>query len=288
MKFKKGVKRIALRYKMIKNHPISGKAPFLGFLRYIKFNSIQSLFPKKRVYNWINGLKFYAQKGDAGLVGNIYYKLMDYEESTFLMHYLNENELFVDVGANLGQFTLLASGVCKANAIAIEPIPQTVLELKKNITLNSLENKVTVLNCGISDKKGLLNFTTDKSVMNAVALTSSSRTLEVKVDTLDHLLLNKEPVFIKIDVEGFELNVLKGANETLNKASLKYVMVEFNNSGAQYGFEDAEVYNLILQYNFVPIRYNVEQKSITKLLSFNTDKFNTLFIKKELLAKTNA
>ncbi len=100
------------------------------------------------MYNWINGLKFYAEKGDAGLVGNIYYKLMDYEDSMFLIDSLKKDELFVDVGANLGHFSLLASGICKAKSIAIEPIKTTMDKLNRNIKLNNLTSYINFINIG--------------------------------------------------------------------------------------------------------------------------------------------
>lgn len=130
---------------MIKNHPLSGSAPLHGFFRYLSFNISQTICRKPKIYNWIDGLKFYAEKGDAGIVGNIYYKLMDYEDSMFLIHHLKRDELFVDVGANLGHYSLIAGGICKAKVMAIEPIEDTVLKLKKNLRLNNLTDKVSVL-----------------------------------------------------------------------------------------------------------------------------------------------
>ena len=283
MRIKKALKKLLLRYKMIKQHPVSSQEPVKAFCRYMKFNIIQTLCPKKRIYNWVYGLKFIATKGDAGIVGNIYYKLMDYEESMFLINHLSENELFVDVGANLGQFTLLACGVSKAKAIAIEPIPNTLKDLIKNITINQLEDRVRVVNCGVSDKKEVLNFTTNRSVMNTVALKASEHTIQLQVDTLDNILENENPVFIKIDVEGFELNVLKGAFKILKKKSLLYLMIEFNNSGLKFGFKDDDVYQLLLSYQFVPVAYDVDNKKIKPLTYYNTHKFNTLFIRKSNL-----
>lgn len=281
MKLNKGIKRILLRYRAIQKHPLTKSNPFMGLLRYLYFNISQSISRKPRKYKWIKGLEFYAEKGDAGLVGNIYYKLMDYEDSMFLIDHLTENDVFVDVGANLGHYTLLASGISKAKTIAIEPIESTRLKLDKNIEINKLENKVTVLKYGVGDKNEILHFTTDKTVMNSVALEKNSNTVEIEVKTLNELLRDISPTFIKIDVEGYEYNVLKGALDVLEKDSLKYLMVEFNNSGQQFNIEDEDVFNLILKYNFKPIRYTVNTKEVITIDSFNKDKFNTLFIREK-------
>ncbi len=280
MRIRKKLERLKLRFKMIKNHPLSGKNPILGIYKYIYFNAIQTLYPKPRVYNWIENLKFYAQKGDAGIVGNIYYKLMDFEESMFLLNHLKAQDVFVDVGANLGHFSMLASGICKANVIAIEPIENTVEKLKRNLELNNLIDKVTVLNYGVGDKEAILNFTINNDVMNAVSTIQTEKTVKVQVKTLNELLKDINPAFIKIDVEGYEFHVIKGADNVLKNPLLKYLMVEFNNSGTKFNLKDEDVYNAILDYDFIPIKYNVERKEILQLKSYNTHKFNTLFIRK--------
>ncbi|WP_165876180.1 FkbM family methyltransferase [Mariniflexile fucanivorans] len=268
---------------MLKKHPLTKTSPLKGMLRYLMFNVYQTIFPKPRVYKWINGLKFYAEKGDAGLVGNIYYGLMDYDDSMFLIDHLKSENLFVDVGANLGHYTLLANGICKAKVIAFEPIESTIVKLRKNIVLNGLEKNVTILKYGVGDKNEMLNFTTNRTVMNSVSIKENTNTIKLEVKTLNELLKNESPTFIKIDVEGYEYKVLIGASDILEKPSLKYLMVEFNNSGERYNIKDDDVYRLILTHNFVPISYNVETKEIAILESYNKEKFNTLFIRKDSL-----
>jgi len=278
------IKKLKKRYRQIKQHPLTSRKPLSAFWRYIKFNAIQTLLPKRRVYNWIEGLKFYAQKGDAGIVGNIYYKLMDYEESQFLLNKLKKDDLFVDVGANVGHYSLLASGVCKANVIAVEPIPNTYNKLKYNVVLNDLSQKVELLNIGVSNEPGTLNFLSDKDVMNKVTYNDKENSLKVNVTTLNSLLANKNPVFLKIDVEGFEFFVLKGADEILKKESLKYLIMEFNNSGKSFGVSDDEVFNYVKSFNFVPVKFDYINNEVQILKTFNTNKFNTLFIKENLIA----
>ena len=62
----------------------------------------------------------------------------------FLLHFLKSDDLFLDIGANVGTYTVLASGVCKAKTWAFEPDPETVLSLKRNIEINNLQELVTV------------------------------------------------------------------------------------------------------------------------------------------------
>ncbi len=280
------IKRIYFKIKNIaqktESHPLTKNKVFFALFRYISFNVIQNIYSKPRVYDWISNLKFYAQKGDAGIVGNIYFKLFDYEDSMFLMDHLNQKDLFVDVGANVGHYTLLAAGVCGCEVIAIEPIPSTFYKLNKNINLNDLNEKVKTFNIGIGQKKSLLNFTTNNDVMNSVAGENDKFVIKIEVKRLDDILENKNPVFLKIDVEGYEYFVLKGADEVLKNKSLKFILIEINGSSLKFGHTNKEIFELLISYNFIPIRYDVSHKKVNFVKSYNEDKFNTIFIRNKI------
>ena len=132
------IKKIKKRFSEFTVHPITKKHPYAALLRYIYFNTLTRISNKTRIYNWVNDLKFYAKRGEAGIVGNIYYKLFDYEDSKFILDNLKKNDVFVDIGANVGHFTLLAASL-KCEVHAFEPLPDTFEKLKQNIQLNNLE-----------------------------------------------------------------------------------------------------------------------------------------------------
>lgn len=282
MKISKIYGKVTDRYKKFRKHPLTKNAPFLALLRYLKFNLLNSFSNKTRIYKWVNGLRFYAQKGDAGIVPNIYFKLFDYEESMFVLEHISENDLFVDIGANMGHFSLLAASK-GAKVISVEPIPSTYKKLKKNIQLNSFAETIEAKNIGIGSKKGTLRFICDKDVMNKVAIHDTVNTIEVKVDTLDNLLFDLSPKMIKIDVEGYEKFVLIGGDNVLKNRQLSYLLVELNQSSEMYNISDNEIHNFILGFGFVPIAYNVEEKRFLQLNSFNKHVFNTLYARKELV-----
>lgn len=58
------------------------------------------------------------------------------------LHFLRPGDLFLDIGANVGTYTVLASGVCGGKIMAFEPDPRTLRHLQRNIELNQLENLV--------------------------------------------------------------------------------------------------------------------------------------------------
>lgn len=276
------VSKIRHRVKALKQHPMTKDEVGAALYRYISFNLIQRIYPKARIYNFIGGLKFYAQKGEAGIVANIYYKLFDYEESMFVIDNLKENDLFVDIGANVGHFSLLAAGISKANVIAFEPIPQTFDRLNKNVSLNNLNDKIETINIGIGQENSILNFTTNRGVMNSVTSKNEAQVIQIQVKRLDEVLKNKFPVFLKIDVEGYEYFVLLGASEVLSNKSLKFIIIELNFSTSKYGHTNEKIFELLLSYDFFPIQYDAKIKQIKFLSSYNKDKFNTIFIRKHL------
>lgn len=283
MKIQKVYKKIHKRVEDFKEHPLTKNEVSKALYRYISFNVIQTVWPKERIYRWINNLKFYAQIGDAGIVANIYYKLFDYEDSMFLIDHLKKDDLFIDVGANVGHYSLLAAGVCEAEVVAFEPIPLTFSKLNRNINLNDLSDKIKILNIGVGEENSFLYFTTNRTVMNSVAIETDNETVKVEVRKLDDELKQKDPIFLKIDVEGFEYFVLKGATEILKNKNLKYIIIELNDSTLKFGHTNQEVFDLLVSFDFVPIRYDAKNRITRVMESFNEDKFNTIFVKKTVI-----
>lgn len=108
---------------------------------------------------FIEDSKLIVKNGMAGATGNLYAGLHDFEDMAFLLHLLRAEDLFGDIGANIGAYTILASGVVKAKSITVEPIPHTFNHLKHNIQINDLERLVTAYNKGVGALEGNLRFT---------------------------------------------------------------------------------------------------------------------------------
>lgn len=127
--------------------------------------------------------------------------------------------VFIDVGANIGAYTLIASEVPDTVVISLEPIPAAFAKLQQNVALNNRRN-VRMLNVAASRQPGQLRMTCDRaSVINHVVDPNAvgADTMLVEVDTLDAICgrLGLAPSVIKIDVEGHEPEVLAGAVDCL-------------------------------------------------------------------------
>lgn len=142
--------------------------------------------------------------------------MRDWEETTqpVLYELAKEAAVFVDVGAYSGIYTLLA---CNANpklqAVAIEPNPAMQAILQRNVTLNGLDERVTVLEKALSSQTGRADLTIPADDRTAASLDHGARaghTVSVEVTTGDDVLADLPVDLIKIDVEGWEHEVLDG------------------------------------------------------------------------------
>jgi FkbM family methyltransferase len=159
-----------------------------------------------------------------------------YVKSIYEMEYkLREGDIVVDIGANIGTFSVKAGKVVgkTGKVISIELGGNSLSMLKKNVAVNKLEN-VEVISKGVwsnqtKQKLYLSNLAWGhcaNSIYNESSLGTrdKSKFEEVEVDTLDNILreLNVKKVdFIKMDIEGSEIEALKGMDETLKNKDLK-------------------------------------------------------------------
>lgn len=283
------VKKLNKRYNEFKTHPITSNFPLGAFYRYVSFN-VKVLFLKECYYDWINGLKFIARKGDAGIVSNIYRGLYEFEDSIFLLHYTKSSDVFFDIGANLGHYSLILSGSKNCLTYSFEPVPETFSQLKKQVLHNKLDDKISMFNLGFSNQTGFLNFSTDKGVMNHIVSDQEEKSIRIPVTTLDDWCETVQPTIMKIDVEGFEKFVIEGGMQTIKNNMLKVILIEFNESGKKYGVTDKEVYQLLLDFGFSPYAYNYQTKELLLLEKYKLNRFNTLmvrdlaFVQKQLLS----
>lgn len=145
------------------------------------------------------------------------------ESRATLLSLIKEDMIILDIGTNIGE-TLLNFAKINTKGInyGFEPVPYLYQRAKHNISLNNFEN-IILNNIALSDKKEKLFFhipQNNNSGGIAMSKNAQQGMLEVEAMTLDNFVSNQniEKIdFIKIDVEGFEMNVLKGGSETLTK-----------------------------------------------------------------------
>jgi FkbM family methyltransferase len=186
----------------------------------------------------------------------------------FVLRLLRPGDLFVDVGANVGSYTILASGVAGARTHAFEPIERAFDVLCRNARLNGIQELATLHRAAVGSWARSVVMSTEHDTMNKV-LDGESPGVTVPLVTLSDALGSLEPVLIKIDVEGYEAEVLAGADAVLRGTSLVALVVE---TGSQ------AVASLLAQHGFSPFRYDPVERAVRRLPGLDS-RGNTLFIR---------
>lgn len=156
--------------------------------------------------------------------------------------------IFVDIGSNIGKYTVRIGRQLKdkGKVISIEPEPNNFDIIKKNVRMNKLNN-VILENLACSSRKGVLNFYLKKTGTGGHSLVNKTKEkIKVKAEKLDSILSKqkiKKADLIKIDVEGAEAEVLKGARKTL-KEKPKIIFEAWNKSYLD------KIENILKKYNY--------------------------------------
>jgi FkbM family methyltransferase len=215
------------------------------------------------------------------------YDNFETSEIDFLNIFLKEGDCFVDIGANIGLFSLYASkkvGVA-GEVISFEPASTTYKRLLENIQLNHNQN-IRPFHLGLSDKDEILDLNVSLDGHEAwntfVPTTDNKFSLKekVRVQAFDHFIrensidINKISL-IKLDVEGFEINVFKGSNDLLSSLNAPAFLVEFTDENAiSAGNCCHELYKFLLRYNYFwytydPIRKKLEEEPMRLNYPYN-------------------
>lgn len=163
--------------------------------------------------------------------------------------------LFCDVGANVGYFSLIwLTALPENQAVLIEADDRLAAMAGDNLALNRYRHRAYVHACAAGAETGYLGFQTHgNEVTGWGRLTQDLATVtqKVRVATLDELLDGRGAAFLKIDVEGAEPLVLRGARSALANPSLKTVVFEFNKPGSiALGLEPEESLSILENAGF--------------------------------------
>lgn len=198
-------------------------------------------------------------------------------EILFLNHFLKEDSVFVDIGANQGEFSMFAAKRLKKGSVhSFEPVAKLFGRLETNKQLNQFTN-IHTYNFGLSDKPGTLPIYTSTDTTLHSGWHEGLSTLyakgdrnvvqqEVELKVFDHFFTNplSRIDLIKIDIEGAELFALKGMKEHLIKFK-PVILIEMNNDtfkAAGYSIEEMDDFlrtmgynaHLIKRGNLIPVR----------------------------------
>jgi FkbM family methyltransferase len=255
-------------FRFVFSHPLTRRSKLRALFRVLHWQII-SRFRKENLIPWIAGTKLVVRRGMTGATGNIYVGLHEFVDMIFLLHFLRPGDLFLDVGANVGSYTILASGVCKARTVAFEPDPETARHLQKNIEINALSKLVLVRQVAVGAEEATVRFTSGRDAVNQVVGPEVKNARLVPQKRLDDMLTGQNPIMMKMDVEGYEEQALLGAEQLLFNSSLMVIELETVSENTE---------QMLKRHGFERMYYDPYHRLVA-IQPFDIASLNTLFIR---------
>ena len=201
--------------------------------RFPKLQALRARSKTSYVEKEIVGNKMYLDLKDPGISSDL---LRDEIREPFLTESIQkeikEGDVIVDIGANIGYYALQEARLVGDNGkvYAIEPVPENVELLKKNIELNDYSNiEVFQLAVGDVNKTDYVYISDCRNTASMIKTQASINKVPVEVTTLDKFLENKPlPSLIRMDVEGYEVEIIKGMGKLLKSNKPLKLIVELH------------------------------------------------------------
>jgi len=226
------------------------------------------------------GAEIIVKKENYG-TGIYVHSLPDFTEMFFLAHLLRRGDFFVDVGANVGLYSVWVSHATGASTIALEPVPGTFEALRKNVRLNYLEALIEPLQTAAGEVAGNILMTSDKGGLDHIVQEQVEGAIAVPVARLDDVLNGRCPFAMKIDVEGFERQVLRGAAATLRDRRLNAIVIELADwILVRYGASKQEIQSLLETHGFQLYNYDPFNRTLAPINAhLNSQGLNAIFVR---------
>lgn len=266
--------------------------------RKIRFTLMKLTSPEKQVVKEIQGSKMCLDMTDPGISSELFFDgIREIGATEFVKTLLKEGDVVADIGANIGYYALMESRLVgdTGKVYAIEPINKNIQHLQNNINLNRCKN-ICLLELAIGDEnKRETIYLSEKSNLNSMIdhedLDIIGKT-EVDMLTFDTFLQEKEiemPKMVRMDVEGYEYEIIEGMPKTLSSENSPILFIELHTHILgklktkdllirlkEYGYD---ILHIVRNYNVVQLKYF--EKTLPK---FNYSKIDELILDDNFLS----
>lgn len=205
------------------------------------------------------------------------YEGIEQDEILFIKRFLRDGDIFFDIGANIGLYSnLAAQRVGRMGCVyAFEPTPTTFQRLTDNIQLNNAEN-IKAINAGLSDLTGTMLLKTcigGMDAWNSFAAHPKIKNLKevpVKVYSFDDFLSMEKMdlskiALSKIDVEGWEMQVLKGGKNLFSNKEAPVLLIEFTDENSfSAGYSCNELYDFVRSLGYQWFKYDAARNHLNE------------------------
>ena len=231
---------------------------------------------KNCVVKEIQGSRMSLNLNDKGISKDLFqFGIRERASTRMMQNILSKDKVVVDIGANIGYYALMEAKA-GATVFAIEPVPDNFKSLSSNIELNEYKT-IETYQMAIGSKNTTVRMAlSEKSNLHVITTDDNGNGIDVKVMKLDDFLIGKKtPDIVRMDVEGYEYNIIKGMPKTLDKMKQgSWLFIEVHNIPNK-----GELFNIINEAGFVKKRQIKECKE-SPFFSYLTyrNKFNFKFL----------
>ena len=249
-------------YNFLIKAPFNKVYPVRALLRFLVWKLIRLLkFQNLKIKFWKNHY-FYINHDSFQSMWLMYNYIVDWEEFLFIHYYLRTNSIVFDIGANMGFYTILMSrSIGELGQIhSFEPDSKNFQRLSQNISINQFKGQFIQNNDAVSQRNGKMKMTVGFDGENHLVESDfSGNSSTINVVCLDEYCIQKGMTlidFIKIDVEGFELDVLKGALNLLTRKNINVIQLELNRSLINSGTTQQDLISFVEKIGYTFCNYD--------------------------------
>lgn len=253
------------------NHPANQRRQVQAISRFLGWQIRKRITRRSLDINWSGNMKLRCYPDSRSASASLYCGLYDYDEMFFLQRFLQNGDSFLDVGANVGIYTLLAAQQSPAGQIySIEALPKNVVRLNENLSLNQFNN-ITVYELAVSSYQGHIpldladgDSTPSISVITAKTEQSDRHSLQVSTDTLNNLMVGsiERLTLAKMDIEGAELLALKGATLLLQQHRPMVWILEINSQIQNFDYTAEDLVDFLDSHDYGLYKYSADNNQV--------------------------
>jgi FkbM family methyltransferase len=218
----KSVSRSLGVLKFVWNHPANEGARARALARAVRFQALGRLLGRRTLAKLGKRSSVWADLHRTGASKIVYANPPDHPEMLVWQRVLRPGDLFVDVGANIGGYAIWAADL-GAEVIALEPAGDTFGLLQENVALNGYP--VRTIQAAAGAVCGTVRFTSGQDTVNRMDPDGSVETAMV---TIDSVIGDRVVAGMKVDVEGSEIEVLRGCERALSEHRIRLIQLEWN------------------------------------------------------------
>jgi FkbM family methyltransferase len=260
--------RLRRRLEVLSNHPVARRQPVAVLSRFATAELVNTWIGHPFVAAHDFGVELIVQKGHHATRSHYFFGLQDFVDELFAIHFLRKEELFIDIGANLGIFSIVVAAATGARVIAVEPSPSSSRIFKRHLALNALADRVTLVEAGagaVNDTAFIRNTVDMDNFIVPSGGNVEAGMVKLPIIRIDDIVDGATPCLMKMDVEGFEMQALKGATRLLGQDNLLAITVEISDLSRRFGGSPEETHAFVAGFGFTAARYDPLTRALTPL-----------------------